>query len=68
VFSSEITVTALKLDGIAAHGSASDFITGLNEFDKDTEIRKVSLTISDPAGDGRITFGCTLSKFPAGHG
>lgn len=67
-FTGQITVVVMKLDGIAAHGSVVDFISGLNDFDKDVETRKVSLTISDPAGDGGVTFGCTLSKFEAGHG
>jgi hypothetical protein len=66
-FTSGVSVSVLKTDGIAAHGSAGTVITPLTKDDKDTEPRTGSITISDPAGDGGLTFSCTLSKFPSGH-
>ncbi len=66
-FDSGILVSVLKTDGISAHGSASGVIDPLRAHDGETEVRKATITISDPVSDGQVTFACTLSKFPSGH-
>ena len=65
-FDTALTVEVLKTDGISAHGSAAEFIDPLKPSDLEIEVRKTVVTITDPFGDGKVTFSCTISKFPSG--
>lgn len=66
-FDSAISVEVLKTDGISAHGSAVGFIDPLKPNDMEIEVRKTVVTVTDPLGDGKLTFTCTISKFPSGQ-
>jgi endonuclease/exonuclease/phosphatase family metal-dependent hydrolase len=66
-FDTAISVEVLKTDGIAAHGSAVEFIDPLKPSDNETEVRKAFITVTDPLGDGKLSFSCTISKFPSGQ-
>jgi Endonuclease/Exonuclease/phosphatase family len=63
-FTSAISFSIIKTDGIAAHGSEGGFIRALDSTDRDNENRTASIEISDPAGDGHLTAHVLLSKFP----
>lgn len=67
VFSNYCSVVLNKLDGVAAHGSMLDILTPISPYDKDTEPRTAIITILDPLGDGRYTFDCVVSRFPANY-
>jgi hypothetical protein len=63
-FTGEITFSALKTDGISAHGSVGGFIRALDETDYDNVLRIASITIPDTLSDGHLTAYASLTKFP----
>lgn len=62
-FTEGIGFSALKTDGISAHGSSAGVIAALDPLDKTVETRTATIPVSDPESDGQLTATAVLSKF-----